>query len=486
MARLDSVSKQDVTDSNLARRQRTDADVEFRDYLLLARRQWWIIVISTLLAVAAAALVTRMTTPQYAATIKLFVSSGRTEDQAAVYQGGAFAQQRAKSYADLLKSQRIASAVIRDLGLRTSPHMLQSQVHTEIVPDTVMLKATVIDPVPVRAQQIANALGRELSALVGDLERSSKDSPSPVKVTLVDSADLPREPASPRVIRNLLSALGVGLLLGFGFTVARERLDRSVKSIETLSEITGAPTLGVIGHDPKAGERPLVVHLDSHAPRSEAFRQFRTSLQFIDVGAPAKRIVVTSCKPGEGKSTTVSNLAITLAQAGQRVAVVDADLRRPRLSDYLGIEGAVGLTDVLIGRVDLEEVLQPWGDLPLLVLPSGPIPPNPSELLGSAQMEALLERLSSRTDIVLFDVPPLLPITDAVILARLCDGAVLIARYGSTHREQIRRAVSMLVNVDARLLGTLLNMAPSKGADTYQYSYSTENKPQSVASGRPG
>jgi non-specific protein-tyrosine kinase len=458
--------------------------VDFGDYLLLVRRQWWIILISALLTVAAATAITLTMTPQYAATIKMFVSSGHAQDPAAVYQGGAFAQQRAKSYADLLKSQRIATAVIRDLGLRTTPEKLRSRVRTEVVPETVMIAATVTGRSPAQAQQIANALGHELSALVDDLESASKGSPALVKVTLVDSADLPRKPVSPRLIPNLLFGLGVGLLLGFGFTVARERLDRSVKSTTTLSELTEAPNLGLIGHDPKADKRPLVVHLDSHAPRAEAFRQLRTSLQFIDVGAPTKRIVVTSCKPGEGKSTTVSNLAITLAQAGRRVVVVDADLRRPQLSDYLGIEGAAGLTDVLIGRADLDEVLQPWGDLPMQVLPSGPIPPNPSELLGSARMEALLGELSARADIVLFDAPPLLPITDAVVLARLCDGAVLIARYGFTHREHLRRAVAMLADVNVRLLGTLLNMVPAKGSDVYfsEYRYRDEHKPHLVAS----
>jgi non-specific protein-tyrosine kinase len=314
-------------------------------------------------------------------------------------------------------------------------------------------------------------LGYQLTFLVDDLERATRDSSSPVKVTLVDSARLPQAPVSPRPVRNLLLALAAGLLVGSGITVLREQLDRSIKSSFDLAELAGAPTLGIIGRDPSATKRPLVVHLNAHAPRSEAFRQLRTSLQFIDVGAPTKCIVVTSCIPGEGKSTTVSNLAITLAQAGQRVIVVDADLRRPRLNDYLGIEGAAGLTDVLIGRADLDDVLQPWGDISMQVLPSGPIPPNPSELLGSARMQELIDQLQQRADIMLFDVPPLLPVTDAVILSRLCDGAVLVARYGSTHREQIRRAVAMLADVDAKLLGTLLNMVPAKGADAYHYEH---------------
>src|SRR5690606_37631096 len=137
--------------------------------------------------------------------------------------------------------------------------------------------------------------------------------------------------------------------------------DRSVKSAGRLSALTGTPTLGVICYDPKAAKRPLITHLEPRSPRTEAFRQLRTSLTFIDAEASAKSIVVTSCRAAEGKSTTVSNLAISLARAGRRVLVVDADLRRPGLSGYLGVEGAVGLTDVLIGRASLVDVMQPWG-----------------------------------------------------------------------------------------------------------------------------
>lgn len=445
--------------------------MELRDYLQLARRQWRIILTCTVLAVTAALVLTLEATPRYTAAIKLFVSSGTSQDPTTVYEGSAFIEQRAKSYAALLKSSRVAGAVIRDLRLRTTPEQLQSEIGTEVFPETVMLRATVTDPSPVRAQRIANALGRELADLVSDLETSGRSGPAPVKVTLVDPADLPREPTSPRPVLNLLSGLGAGLLAGFGVTVIREQLDRSIKTSEGLGELTGAPVLGVIGHDPKAGKRPLVVHLDPHSARAEAFRQLRTSLQFIDVGDHPKRIVVTSCNPGEGKSTTVSNLAIALAQAGQRVIVVDADLRRPRLDEYLGIEGAAGLTDVLIGRAELDDVLQPWGDQRMWVLPGGQLPPNPSELLGSSRMADLVDRLGTRADVVLFDVPPLLPVTDAVVLARVCDGAVLVARYAGTHQQQARRAAIRLADVDVRLLGAVLNMVPVKGTDLYQDAY---------------
>jgi len=175
--------------------------------------------------------------------------------------------------------------------------------------------------------------------------------------------------------------------------------------------------------------------------------------------------------PSEGKTTTACNLGLILAQAGQRVVLVEGDIRRPQLAEYLGLEGAVGLTSVLVGRVAPEDALQPWGDLPLEVLTSGPLPPNPSELLQSRAMELLLGELDRRADVVLIDAPPLLPVTDGALLARMSDGAVLVVRHGKTSVDQVRQAVDNLAKVDARLLGTVLTMAPAKGPDAYTYGY---------------
>jgi non-specific protein-tyrosine kinase len=187
----------------------------------------------------------------------------------------------------------------------------------------------------------------------------------------------------------------------------------------------------------------------------------------------------------EGKSTTACNLAITLAKAGWHVVLVEADLRRPRIARYLGIEGSAGLTSVLIGKAAIADVLQPWGDEPLSVLPSGPIPPNPSELLSSENMKHTISELTDLGDIVLVDAPGLLPVTDAAVLARICDGTLLVTRYGKTRREQVAQAVKRLDAVDARLLGCVLNFAPRKGGEDYSghgygYGVATEDAAEPV------
>ena len=256
-----------------------------------------------------------------------------------------------------------------------------------------------------------------------------------------------------------------------GLAVLRDSLDTSIKRVEDLQKITGAGTLGMIAFDHDAQKSPLVTAIDPTSQRSESFRTLRTNLQFVDIDHPPRTVVITSAVAGEGKSTTACNLAITLAQAGIRVALVESDLRRPKIAEYLGVEGSVGLTSVLIGRASLDDALQTWGRSGLAVLASGPIPPNPSELLGSGHMVALLRQLQQRFDVVIIDAPPLLPVTDAAVLSRICDGAVIVVRYGRTKREQLERTAKALSTVDARILGTVMNMAPTKGPDAYAYGY---------------
>jgi len=180
---------------------------------------------------------------------------------------------------------------------------------------------------------------------------------------------------------------------------------------------------------------------------------------------------ITSSIPSEGKTTTTINLAVALADAGKRVALIDTDLRKPKVAEYLSIEGAVGLTDVLIGRANVSDVLLPWGGRSLYVLPAGKIPPNPSELLGSAQMTVLLEMLERNFDIVLCDAPPLLPVTDAAILARATSGALMVVAAGRTARHQLAGATDALNAVGTKLVGFVMSMVPTRGPDSYYSGY---------------
>jgi succinoglycan biosynthesis transport protein ExoP len=246
-------------------------------------------------------------------------------------------------------------------------------------------------------------------------------------------------------------------------------LDTRITGERDVEAITSAPIIGGISYDPSAIARPLIVQDDPHSVRAEAFRTLRTNLQFLEVGGGQKSFVITSSIPSEGKTTTAANLAIAMADSGANVVLVDGDLRRPKLADYMGIEGAVGLTDVLIARSSLADALQPWGRGSLVLLPAGAVPPNPSELLGSRAMGTLIKELEADFDVVIVDLPPLLPVTDAALVSKLTRGALVVVAAGRTHKGEFAGAVSALENVGAQVAGVIITMLPTRGPDAYGY-----------------
>ena len=444
--------------------------MELRDYIRILRRRWQLITASMLVAVAAAAGLSLLQTPQYAATAELFVSTTASDD-AAAYQGGLFSQARVTSYADLITGEEIASRVVEDPEIGGTAQDLSEQLTSTVVPETVLFNITATDPDPGRAQLIANAVAEEFTTYVDQLETPAGRRNPPVKASVTDPADLSTSPVSPQVLRNVGLAAVLGLLLGIGLAVLRETLDTSVKNVGEVEEILGASVLGTVRFDAGAQKRPLITSLDSHHQRVESFRVLRTNLQFVDVDSPSRVYVVSSSLPEEGKTTTAANLAIMLAQAGLRVCLVETDLRRPKISEYLRVEAAVGLTTVLIGRIDLADAVQHYGDDGLHILTSGATPPNPAELLQSRGMSDVVTRLRRHYDIVLLDAPPLLPVTDAALLGAQADGVLIVVRHGSTSRDQLREAGDRLSAVGARVIGAVLNRAPTRGGDAYGYGY---------------
>ncbi|MHB8449152.1 MAG: tyrosine-protein kinase domain-containing protein [Mycobacteriales bacterium] len=451
-----------------------------RDYGRVLRKRWRLLAACILLAVGGAAAAIVLTTPTYSASVQLFVSTPiQGVDLANAYSGSQFTQQQVTSYADVVGTPTVTAPVIAQLHLPFTANQLAKKISATVPLNTVLIDIAVSDTNPGRAAAIANAVAAQFVTVVDQLETPTTGGKSPVRVSVVQGATTPTAPVSPKKTLDLALGLLVGLALGVGGAVLRETLDTSVKTPEELTELAGAPTVGVISYDTDAPTHPLILHAGPGTARAEAYRQLRTNLQFIDVDARPRSIVVTSSLPGEGKTTSTCNLAIALAQGGARVVLVDADLRNPGVAGYLGLEGAVGLTSVLVGQVSLDIAVQRWGNQLFDVLPSGPVPPNPSELLGSRQMTGLLRTLEGRYDLVLVDAPPLLPVTDAAVLATLTSGAVFLVRQGHTRREQVVRAVASLTAVDARLLGGVLNMAPAKeSAYAYGYGYRYQSQPE--------
>ncbi len=444
--------------------------MELADYIRILRKNWLMIVVATLLGIAVAAVYSLTRTPLYQAQSTVFVSSQAGNSIEELQQGSNFTQSRVTTYTNLVTTPIVMNPVIAELDLGMTSVELAASVTAASPLNTTLITITVEDPDPLRAADIANALGASLTSAVESIETPNGTDTSPVRLTRVKDAIPPLSPSSPNVPLNLALGALLGLGAGIGVAVLRAVLDTRLRTPHDVALVTDRPLIGAIAFDSKAKTRPLIVHADPLSPRAESFRALRTNLQFLDMGGRAS-FVVTSSIPHEGKSTTAINLAIALADAGKRVALVDTDLRQPKIADYLGIEGGAGLTDVLIGRVRVGDVMLPWGQRPLFVMPAGKVPPNPSELLGSAQMRTFLEVLERDFDVVLCDAPPLLPVTDAAILAKATSGAIVVVSAGRTNRHQLASAIDALETVDAKVAGIVLTMVPTRGPDSYAYGY---------------
>ncbi|MRJ75564.1 polysaccharide biosynthesis tyrosine autokinase [Aeromicrobium sp. SMF47] len=455
--------------------------MDLRDYLRILRSRWILIVSTALAAVAAAAALTWSATPQYASSARMFVSTQGSTDDTQANQGSQFSLQRVKSYADLLSGEEIARRVMEDTGLDGTPAALASQISASSKIDTVILTVTVTDPDPQRARTLTNAVAKVFVSYVAELETPPGKDEATIKATIVDPGSLPGSPVSPNPTRNIALGLILGLLIGAGIAVLRETLDTTIKSTRQLESLVDAPIVGTISFAADGVDTPLITELDTYAPRAEAFRVLRTNLQFIDPDVERKVFVVTSSLPGEGKTTTAINLALALAEGGERVALVEADLRRPKVGEYLRVESTVGLTTVLIGRLPLDDALQPSARPGLTVLTSGSTPPNPAELLKSTSMTKVIASLREQFDIVLIDAPPLLPVTDGALLAAEADGALLVVRHGKTTSDQVTVAVERLEAVGARPVGVIFNMLPPRGGDGYGYGYGYGYAPEAGA-----
>ncbi|GAA1533319.1 capsular exopolysaccharide synthesis family protein [Microbacterium ginsengiterrae] len=443
--------------------------MELSDYIRTLRKNWLVILATTLIGLAAAAGYSLTRTPMYESQAVVFVQSQGGGTAAELQQGSNFAQARITTYVSLVREPVVMNPVITELNLNSSASELAARVKSSSPLNSTLIEITVQDGDPVQAAEIANALGDSLAAAVERIDTPAGQE-APIKLTRVRDALASFEPVSPNVALNVALGVLIGLALGVGVAILRTVLDNRVRSPRDIESLTNRPLIGAIPHDPKTKERPIILQADPQNPRSEAFRALRTNLQFLEMDG-GHTFVVTSSIPTEGKSTTTINLAIALADSGKRVALLDTDLRKPKVAEYLGIEGGTGLTDVLIGRARVADVLLPWGGRSLYVLPAGKIPPNPSELLGSERMQKLLEALGQEFDVVLCDAPPLLPVTDAAVLSRATSGAIMVVAVGKTTTHQLDGAFEALETVGSKVAGVVMTMVPTKGADAYTYGY---------------
>ena len=441
--------------------------MQLSELLAVIRQRWKLIVACVVLAAAAAAVVTLTTTPVYQANARIYLSAEKTSGQQT---GSIFAitSDDLDTYVSILDTPAVLDPLRKELGLEPG-HPIQVSAQTSGTTSILNITARASDGQ--EAADVANEVGPQLGKVAGEFSTLLKSSGQEVVSTPIQPATAPSRPVSPDPVRNIGLGLLAGLVLGLGLAFMRHALDTKVRGEEDIRAHSDAPMLAGLPLESRGSKRGLIsVEEDPHGRHAEAVRRLRTNLMFVDVTTGRHSFVITSAVPGEGKTTTAVNLALAMADSGRRTLLVDADLRNPSVAKTLGMEGSVGLTTLLLGDADLDDVIQTWGSAGMDVLPAGPIPPNPSELLGSAPMEALLTRLMQEYDFVLIDSPPVVPVIDAVVIERLTGGLLMVVGVDRTKKKDLTAALKQLETVGAHVSGFARNFVVSKSSD-YRYGY---------------
>ena len=523
-------------------------NLDLRQYFRLLKKWIWLIVLGGILGAGAGWVVSILTVPVYQSTVTLLISQGSTVQD---YNSILTSQRAATTYVEQIKSPVVHEQVAKELGIPlTLSGKLPADVTVQLVRDTQLIRVSVEDTDPARAQAIANQIAKVFNdqnnafqlqryrVAQDDIDRQVADARKKIDetqkslaplgdandpktisapefvrterarltmemttlqtqysvllksaqdvrltasrymdtVTVSTPADLPRFPVRPRTTINLLIGLAIGIMLGLGIAFLVEYLDDSIKSSEDVTRVLELSTIGNVVRFPKDAQGPLVALTSPSAPYVEAYRNLRTNLQFSLAVDAASALVVTSAEPGEGKSTTVANLAAVIAQGGKRVILVDTDLRRPTQHHIFNAVPEPGLTDVFLNEQTLDQVIRETAVPNLHLLTAGKLPPNPAELIASPWMDKLIAMLKEQYDIILFDSPPILPVTDSTLLASKTGHLLWVINAGKTRTDAVRRARETLGQVESKILGVLLNrVSASHGYGYYYYYYSDDH-----------
>lgn len=431
-------------------------------YVQLLRNHWKQLLAFLGAGLMLAAIAVLVIPSKYAASVDTYVlSASATPDATASYQGGLLSEQRVKSYVQLFQNGRIADAVVNTMKLPETPEELNREVSVSTQADTVVLSIVVTDQIPQRAIAIANASAEALVGIVAQLEQPANRLVAPATtVKIVAPARLSDGPVSPNVVLYLMAGGVVGLMIGLGVSLAIDKRGRPIRSLDDLkTTVPGYQLLGITLQSSYKDAAGLSILSDDRSPESEAYKQIRINLEFVDVDSPGRVLLLTSALPGEGKTTTACNVAAALSSAGHKVVLVDADLRRAGAAEVLNLSADVGLTSVLARKAAWHDCLQrhPLGGFDFMA--TGPLPPNPAELASSASLAHLFSVLRSSYEYVIVDSAPLLPVADSAGLSYACDGVVLLAKYGSTRDTELLAALSNLDAVRARVFGLVFTFA---------------------------
>ena len=506
---------------------RTDGATPQVGLVRAIRRRLPIVLLCAFLVPTAALAYSLTQQKQYSASAALLFRDPQLDQKlfgSTVFQPSTDPTREAATNVKLVSLETVSARTSRALGGKLSPSEVQSKVVAASEGESDVASITATDPDPRFAAQLANTFAEQFVAFRRDADRSKiasarklvqaqLDQLTPAQqaspqartlrtqneqlsilaalqtgnAELVQPANPPTSPSSPQTTRNVLFGFVLGLLLGIGLAVLLERIDRRLRSVNELGSAFGRPVLGAVPESRVIAKSDGLRRLDP--AEAEAFRMLRANLRYFNVDREIKSVLITSGTPGEGKSTVAMYLALAAASSGAQVLLVEADLRRPTLNRRLGIATSHGISEVLAGARDLRSAIDhiqlETADATVDVLTAGPIPPNPSDLVESDKMRQIIKAAESAYDLVIIDTPPTSVVSDAIPLVRLVSGVLVVTRLGKTTKDSAQHLRDQLENLDANVLGVVVNSASRRAGygsqQGYEYSYGYEPAAQTRA-----
>lgn len=470
-------------------------EIDLRDLFYILLRRWYLILLCFIIAVGIAFGVTWFyLTPTYQAETTLFLGKEQNSIGSISLSDLQLGNQLIVDYRGIILSRLVSQDVIDSLNLDMPYEKFKTRVNVNIVSNSRLFTITFDSSNPQLAADVSNKLADVIIQKAAEIVEVKN-------VKIIDRAIVPLLPIKPQKAMNLLIGTGLGLILGIFLVFLLEFLDHTFKKPDDVEKQLGLAIMGTIprfigdnrhdkskkgkgkaskekaGDAPQDGSRTLITQYQPKSPASEAYRALRTNLHYASINKEIKTLVVTSPSMADGKSTTAVNLAISMAQSGKKVLLIDGDLRKPKIHRYMNIVNSSGLTDLLLDENDPKLIIKEREDIDnLWIATSGPIPPNPTEILLSDKMKDLLARLKQQYDLIIIDAPPAAQVTDATVLAGICDGVLMVLSAGETNIEMAKSAKKALNNVNARIIGAVLVKVDSKSFGGYYRYYSYDYK----------
>ena len=420
---------------------------------------WWLVLLGVIVGASICFGYASMQTPLYKSTASLHFSLDQGSSAVDLNQGSAYTQGQMLSFAQLAKGSRVLDPVIEELDLNVSSRQLERSLAVSIPQETVTMHITATDVSPQGAAELATAVSESLIEEVQEVAPRDPDGDPTITAVVYDDAVPPGYQSSPDKSRATLIGGMVGGAIATAAAFLIALLDTRIRSEEALAKASDHPVLGKIENSPLLAGRAIAILKQPLSHAAEDTLRIRSALRYATVTSEVKVLLVTACSPGEGKSTISANLVAALGANKDSVLLIDGDLRRPRVHEFFGIDGSIGLTGVLLEELDVSVAVHNVQGTTIDILPAGKIPPNPAEMLTSQRMADLIGTLSEHYDYIVIDTPPTLSVADVNLLTPLADGVVVTVDARRTRYAHLVKSLNTLEAGGARILGTVLNRA---------------------------